>query len=257
MSEFVVVTAFFDIGRENWQRYKRPLNDYLNNFRNLLSLKVNMVIFTEDKFCPFVNSIRSILTSVNTCIIPTQIEDLFMYKYLKKIIEIQNSPSYFLGHPNTNAPEICQPLYNVVTCSKMDLVNKATQLEECKNYSYFFWLDSGYTHNTMDLSKLNWNPTRVFEHKDKMSVVALQSLDVVREDPREFFLQYEDVLIGGFFGGYKEVINKIHKLYYELVEEMLEIGIKDDDQFYNTILAKRHPELFKIFIDNWYGPMRW
>lgn len=249
---FTVVTGFFDIGRGEWDSYKRNLDEYLRHFKNMLSLKVNMIIFIHSIHFDFVKNIRDNILC-KTTIVVLKSSDLYMYKYIDRITEIQNSPNYAIGHPNVRAPEICRPMYNVVTCSKMDLMYKATLFE--KNSDYFIWLDAGYTHSTIDLSKLNWNPTRLFEHRDKLCVIALQSLDVAKDDPKEFFLQYIDVLIGGFFGGYRDTILQVRDLYYDLVLEMFDIGIKDDDQFYNTILAKRHPELFKIFIDNWYGAM--
>lgn len=249
---FTVVTGFFDIGRGEWDSYKRNIDEYLRHFKNMLSLKVNMIIFIHSIHFDFVKNIRDNILC-KTTIVVLKSSDLYMYQYIDRITEIQNSPNYAIGHPNVRAPEICRPMYNVVTCSKMDLMYKATLFE--KNSDYFIWLDAGYTHSTIDLSKLNWNPTRLFEHRDKLCVIALQSLDVAKDDPKDFFLQYIDVLIGGFFGGYRDTILQVRDLYYDLVLEMFDIGIKDDDQFYNTILAKRHPELFKIFIDNWYGAM--
>lgn len=249
---FTVVTGFFDIGRGEWQHYTRKLDSYLRYFANMLSLKVNMIIFIEPKFVNFVESNRN-YTNYKTIIIPTDITNLHMYQYLERITEIQNKPEYSTGHPNVTAPEICQPLYNVVTCSKMHLLAEATKIDT--ESDYFIWLDAGYTHNTMDLSILDWNPTCLFEHSDKFSVITLQSLAAASEDPREFFLQYIDVLIGGFMGGYRDTINKIKDLYYDLVLEMFELDLKDDDQFYNTILAKRHPELFNVIQSTWYGAM--
>lgn len=249
---FTVVTGFFDIGRGEWDSYKRNLDEYLRHFKNMLSLKVNMIIFIDSIHFDFVKNIRDNIMC-KTTIIVLKPSDLYMYQYIDRITEIQNSPNYAIGHPNVRAPEICRPMYNVVTCSKMDLMYKATLFE--KNSEYFIWLDAGYTHSTIDLSELNWNPTRLFEYHDKLCVIALQSLDIAKDDPKEFFLQYIDVLIGGFFGGYRDTILQVRDLYYNLVLEMFDIGIKDDDQFYNTILAKRYPELFKIFIDNWYGAM--
>jgi protein YibB len=247
---FTVVTGFFDIGRSEWDDiYKRSTNDYLKYFKNMLSLKVNMFIFIELVHFDFVKNIRDSIPCKTTIVVMKQSE-LYMYQYLDKIKQIQYSNDYAVGHPNKKAPEICHPLYNVVTCSKMDLISKAAIIEnECE---YFIWMDAGYTHNTVDFTNLNWNPTQLFQHKDKICFIALQSLDVVKNDPKDFFLQYIDVIIGGFFGGYKNTILQVRNLYYNLVLEMFDIGIKDDDQFYNTILVKRYPELFKIYIANWY-----
>ena len=249
---FTVVTGFFDIGREEWGQYSRSLKDYFKHFKNLLSLRINMVIFIEQKHYDFVEKSRGDIPC-ETYIIPTKLEELHMYRYLDTISRIQNLPEYSRDHPNKAAPEICQPLYTVVTCSKMDMLARATTIvPKC---DYFIWLDAGYTHSTMDLSKMEWNPTQILKIKDKLSVIALQPLSVAKDDPREFFKQYVDVLIGGFLGGSRDVVLKIRDMYYELVVELFKEGLKDDDQFYNTILAKRHPELFQVFYSTWYGAM--
>lgn len=249
---FTVVTGFFNIERHTWDSYNRNLEEYLLQFTNLLSLNVNMIIYTEPSFVELIQNIRNSKV-VKTTIIQTSLKKLHMYQYLDRITEIQNNSEYAKDHPNKSAPEICKPLYNIVTCSKMDMLAKATKYDP--DSEYFIWLDAGYTHNTIDLSTLDWNPTRIFQHKDKMAVISLQSLAAAKDDPKEFFLQYIDVIIGGFFGGYRDTIIKVRNLYYNLVLEMFDLGLKDDDQFYNTILAKRHPELFKVYVDNWYGSM--
>jgi protein YibB len=249
---FTVVTGFFDIGRGEWEYYTRKIDEYLKHFTNMLKLNVNMIIFVEQKFFQLVQTIRKTV-NCKTTIITLSINDLYMYKYLERITDIQNDPLYSSGHPNIKAPEISQPLYNIVTCSKMDLVYQATQIDTESNY--FIWLDAGYTHSTIDLSNLDWNPTTIFKNKNTLSVIAIQSQDLANDDPREFFLQYIDILIGGFIGGYRNTFKKVRNMYYELVLEMFEIGLKDDDQFYNTILAKRHPELFTVYSGGWYSAM--
>ena len=251
-----VVTGFFNIGREHWGQYQRPLEKYLSDFGNLLSLNCNMIIFVEKAFIPFVEGHRNKIKFFFTTVVEIEIDSLHMFNYLNKIISIQNHETYAMNHPNRFAPEICKPLYNIVTCSKMDLMAKAVDIDRGSS-DWFIWLDAGYCHGTTDLSTRIWNPTRIFKHVDKMCVVALQSLDVAEDDPHKFFNQYIDVCIGGFFAGTGETILKVRDIYYSFVEEMLDAGIKDDDQFYMTMLVKRYPSLFKVFIDEWYGPMDW
>ena len=253
---YTVVTGFFNIGREHWDYYHRPLEKYLSDFKNLLSLNANMIIFVESAFIPFVEENRRKVNFFLTTIIEIEIENLHMFGYLDKIISVQNSYSYAINHPNRLAPEICKPLYNVVTCSKMDLMAKAVQINGC-NSDWFIWLDAGYCHGTRDLSSQIWNPSRIFKHTDKMCVVALQSLEVAEDDPHNFFNQYIDVCIGGFFAGTGDTILMVKDMYYDFLEKMLSEGIKDDDQFYMTMLVKRYPSLFKVFVDDWYGPMSW
>ena len=253
MTKFTVVTGFFDIGRGEWGKYNRKCEEYLIHFENTLKLKNNMVVFIENKNFDFVRRIRDKVTDeskVRTVIYILELKELYMYQHLERIEDIQNELTFAINHPNPTAPEICKPLYNVVVCNKMDLLHKATILDV--DSEYFIWLDAGYTHSSVDLSTLNWNPTNLFEIKDKMSVICLQDINKGSDDPKEFFNQYIDIIIGGFISGYRDTIENVRDLYYDLVLELFEHDIKDDDQFYNTILAKRHPELYHFHKGSWY-----
>lgn len=251
--EFTVVTGFFDIKRHEWGTiHQRTKEDYLVHISNMMRFPVNMVIYIEEENYDFIYEIRKNVDRKTTIIIK-KIEELYMYQHLEKLKQITNDPNYYKDHPSPFAPEISQPLYNVVTCSKIDLLAEATKL--LPNFDYYIWLDAGYTHNTIDLSKHNWRPTTFFKNRDKLSMVIVNDPIHAKSDPKEFFLQYIDITSGGFLGGYADKINKIRDLFYNLVNEMFELNIKDDDQFYYTILLKRHPELFKTFLTSWYGSL--
>lgn len=250
---FTVCTAFYDIKRENWSNYNRKLESYLQHFSNVLSLQVNMVIFIEKKFENFVKSLRdSFFKSekpVKTTIIVLELNELYMYQYLDIIKNIQTSPDYSIGHPNPIAPELTNSLYDIIMSSKMNLVYRASIIDT--ESDYYIWMDAGFTHGNIKMSNINWNPTTLFV-ENKICMIALQSLEVANDDPKKFFLQYTDVVIGSVFSVHKNVIDTVHTLYNNLFVELFSLNIVDDDQYYSTILAKRHPELVKIVIGNWY-----
>lgn len=43
------MTALLDIGRSDWWEYRRPLESYYSFLENLLRLRVNLVIFVDQK----------------------------------------------------------------------------------------------------------------------------------------------------------------------------------------------------------------
>ena len=45
-----IVTAIFDIGRDEWDNFTMSYHTYLMWMRNILFLDTNMVIYTEEKF---------------------------------------------------------------------------------------------------------------------------------------------------------------------------------------------------------------
>lgn len=248
---YTVVTGFFDIGRENWKHFQRPLTSYLSYFHNLLQLRAPMIIFCENKFVDFVSTSRRLIP-FDTKIIPTEIFELFMYRYKTVLEDIQKDPNYAKDHPNPTCPEIAIPNYSLVVNSKLDLLYKGSLLAKTE---YCCWLDAGYTHGTKDISLIRWNPSLLYNTKDKISMIGLKPLALMKsEDPKEFSDQYIDLINGGFIFGSKEAIEKIYKKYYTIVHEMLTTHkIKEDDQFHWTFVAKRHPKLMNIIPGDWYS----
>jgi len=245
--DFCVVTGFFYIGRDKWSSYERSLDDYLLSFLNMLKLKTDMVIFTENRWVQFVRQIRYRIPYV-TRIIEKELCDLEMYKYLPSIFKIQKDSEYLSSHPNPRAPEICQPLYNVVVCSKMDLVYQASRILD---YKYYVWMDAGFSHNSIDLSSVDWVPRTMFQ-ENKVSFLLIDKLEKASKNPKTFFNQYIDVVIGNCFCVHKNVVENVREKYYTLIEELFLDKIKDDDQYYNTVFCQRYPFLIHVDYEYWY-----
>ena len=145
---YTVVTGLFDIGRGNWNAYRRPVQYYMMFFANVLKLRAPMVIFCEPKFVNLTNQVRKSIP-FETTVISTKLEDLVMYKYKDLLFEIQKDPNYGKGHPNPVCPEIAVPLYSLVVASKPDLLFRGTKYAKT---DYCIWLDGGYTHGNIDIS---------------------------------------------------------------------------------------------------------
>ena len=248
---YTVITGLFDIGRGNWTNYRRPIEYYIHYFKNVLSLQAHMVIFCEEQFVKVVHTVRDTLP-YSTIVITTSFEELYMYKYKDLLLAIQKDPNYSKDHPNKLCPEIAIPAYSLVTASKPALLLRGSKLAKT---DYCIWLDGGYTHSTVDISKIKWNPKALYEVKDKMSMIKLRDMtDMISDNPKEFSDQYIDIINGGFFGGHKNTIQEVCTKYYEIVDEMLTVDrIKEDDQFYWTILAKRYPEMMNLIPGSWYS----
>jgi protein YibB len=251
---YTVVTGLFDIGRGEWSAYKRPIEHYLCFFSNVLKLRAPIVIFCEPKFVNLVNCVRK-KVPFETTIIPTNIEDLVMHKYKDLLYDIQKDPNYGKDHPHRICPEIAIPMYSLVVSSKPDLLYRGTKHAKT---DYCIWLDGGYTHSNIDISKVEWTPSSLYEHKDKISIINLRPItDMATTDPTGFSNQYIDIINGGFFGGHKDTIEKVRNKFYEIVDEFLTIHrIKEDDQYYWTFLVHRHPEMVNLINGSWYDAFK-
>ena len=59
MNNITIVTAFYDIGRENWIYYNRDTSYYFECFERLCQLKNKIIIFSQIKFKPQFDKIIS------------------------------------------------------------------------------------------------------------------------------------------------------------------------------------------------------
>ena len=69
MSEITIVTAFFDIGRANWQTSKRSTNKYINYFKFWARIKNKIIIYTSPQFINEIKQIRRTFGLENKTII--------------------------------------------------------------------------------------------------------------------------------------------------------------------------------------------
>lgn len=246
--KFTIVTAFFDIGRGDWNYYNRKTEEYLSHFSNMLSLDTNLIVFTEEKYLDFISQRR---TNLDTLIIMKEIKDLYTYeRYSDIIISNLSNNRYRENHPNPICPEVTQPLYNILVTNKMKFLEEAVSFNPFST-EYFFWMDGGYTHSTISLKDITWDISPLFN--SKFSIMALSAVSPLL-NPRSFFYEYRDPITGGFFGGRREDIRVISEIYYLIMDCIIDsYNITDDDQYYMTLLISRYPELFSLYFGGWYA----
>lgn len=252
---FTVVSALFDIRRDQWANYQRNWDQYLEYFRNNLQLNVNFVIYVEEKDQSFVEECRRGKES-KTRVYIRKLEDCRAYCYLKDFKRIQSDPTYKSVQKDPNCPEVCEPLYPVVVGSKLDFVSQTVE-ENPFNSEYFIWLDAGYLHGRKEHcpDPETWAPNNILAqmNEDKITYINLRPMEDAKVGLWEFYTQHIDVVIGGFFGGSASAIRQFRRLWYALIEECITANIVDDDQYYATILCQRHPELFDLHSGGWYS----
>ena len=251
--DYTVVTGLFDIGRGEWKHYKRTTSQYVAFFRNVLSLQAPMIVFVEPKFVGTVGAIRNNIP-YSTKIVETNLEDLYMYRYHDLLFEIQDDPEYAVDHEDPYAPEITKPLYALVTCSKPHLLLKGVEYAET---DYLIWLDGGYTHGQIRISDLDWNPQKILAVKDKLSIINIEDVSKIDDDPVQFCKKSLAVINGGFFGGGKPVIKDVVTKYYHMVDYQLKyLRLKQDDQVVWEYLVKTYPKMFNLIEGGWYDAFK-
>ncbi|CAL1527378.1 unnamed protein product [Lymnaea stagnalis] len=255
---FTVVTGLFDIGRGSWWTQSRTYNEYLGQMLQILKLDVNLIVFIEPKGWNFVKSFRK-GREKRTRIYVKEIEDLEYYPLFGRIKEIMNSKSFQEGNENyaSGKCEAVDPMYNLVTNSKITLVHEALQ-DNPFNSDYFIWLDGGYGHGNASIYPEDriWIPRHLLNFKDKVSFTALEDLPGKRNDELNVLHKTDTAWIaGGLFAGGKEAMETFYRLHKTIMAEYMERGTIDDDQTTFSDCYFRLPSNFRPVLGSWYDLM--
>ncbi|CAH6419072.1 Bacterial protein of unknown function (HtrL_YibB) [uncultured virus] len=242
-----LVSAFLDIGRQDWLHFRRSIEQYLNNFLPYTKMTHEMIVFMDDKhveiltrFCRNVSHIRII--PINR---EWMKEHIYAYQQLPRESEIMASESFRklvshrLGHPECSKPE-----YNIMQHAKIDFLahvinNKMTEAD------YLAWTDFGYFQvpnripsRTLDLNKFDLDRVNF----QGMNALTSQDGDIL------WTLVNAPERVGGFFYlGRSDILLKYQELYHTVCKDFHEKGIVDDDQHIMIQCLFRKPDLFKVW----------
>lgn len=255
MKKTTLVTALFDIGRDKWIDYNMSYHTYLDWFKNTLSFKTNMVIFTEEKFYDEIYGFRSKIDPdmSKTKIIVKKLEDLFVFQtYLTNIESLMNSEEFKKKTHFPLVPEMSKPLYNVVT------FNKPFFLKEVKDQKYFdsdflFWVDSGGLREKIsNYHNTEWpNQTKTNNlPKDKITFFS-HSKDFDIPDKEYHSLSQIRYIQGGCFIVPTDLIEMLIRMVIEVIDEFLDGKyIGSDEKIFDLIYIK-NKKYFNLIKCGW------
>ena len=244
-----LVTGLWDIGRgdldEGWSR---SYQHYLDNFKELLSVNNNLIIFGDKELETFVSQHRN---ESNTQFI---LRDLSWFKnneYYPIIQSIRTNPDWFnqvgwLGGSTQSKLE----MYNPLVMSKVFLLNDAKILDKF-NSDKLFWIDAGLT-NTVHPGYFTHD--KVLDKIEKLSDKFLFVCFPYNAETEVHGFNYEEmkrltnaspdiVARGGFFGGDKDSISQMNSLYYGILLDTLKRGFMGTEESLFTILTYQYPSL--------------
>ncbi|CAI5453043.1 unnamed protein product [Caenorhabditis angaria] len=259
-----IVTGLLNIGRGDWDQYRRPLTKYHEFMENLLSLQNNLVVFTDDSSYDFVEKYRAKLGLAHmTRVHKISIQELPLYGYYneaKRIIdnELGNATFYelFADSDMKTHPEAKSAEYNIVVNSKTHFLQNVT-LENPFQTDHFIWLDAGYGHGNQSVFPYNniWRPKfvdgkvsliKLTPHYDKLTNYGLHNL----------YRRNWAVLSGGFIAGDKHSIEQLHSIIHRRFIRLIYQNYVDDDQTLLVLAVNAHPHLFNIVNGDWFDAFK-
>ena len=245
MTNTTMVTAFFDINRET-KGDGRKLDDYLNWIKKTLQLNCNLFIVTEEKFVDFMKQHRP--KEYTTYIKVDTLENAQYYKYREQMIKILESEDYKKKIKHPNRVECKLPEYNIIQYSKFGWLKDAININPFQS-EYFFWMDIGISRFFLDvdIKKPFPNNKNIIKAENKFIIQCRQDIHNYPYNEDYFIWDSANLLIGGIFGGYKEIVLNIdNKLEQIFNKSMLEKDNVNNEQLGLLIVYKKNPELFNL-----------
>lgn len=256
-SNVTIITAYFDIGRENWTEdyghpsyLKRTPEKYLKYFNNLARFNNPMVVFTSNEYKDIIKKIRK---NKPTKIIVVDLKNKFR-EIRNKIKEIQDSKEFKdrVNSEQLQNPEYWSPDYVLVTNLKSYFVKKAIK-ELNINTKLIAWIDFGYCRSLRTLNgvdKLDFN----LENEKIHFFTINENFNFNKENVQYAILNNIPYIIGGVILASKDNWLLLSNLVLDCQRKLLENGIVDDDQGIYLMCILNNRDLFKL---NYLGENKW
>lgn len=223
-----IVTAFYDIGRENWGAkpgipgwMSKTVDHYWQAFEYLCELDNPIILFTEEKFKHRVQALKKSNITVFY-------QDAFEgnSELLEQIARVQNSPEYQKNIKMPYCPEYWDPKYVLVNFLKSHFVCKAIEL--CPDVdNTVAWIDFGYcgVNSNIVPSIKKWR----YEFSDAIHFFQMEPLqDVI--DIKEIINSNTVYFQGCHIVAPKPKWFLLKSLMDESLHELLMCNLVDDDQ---------------------------
>jgi len=140
----LIVTALYDIGRQDWKTFNMSYHTYLTWMEYTLTLNCDLVVFTETKFESKIREMRSKVDPLNikTTYIVNTVQDLEIYtQWFEKISTLMESEEFKNKRHWDHVPEMNYPLYNIVMFNKVYFLRQASTLKP--EHTHLIWVDAG------------------------------------------------------------------------------------------------------------------
>lgn len=241
-----IVTAFFDIKRDNWKSYSRTEDKYFEYFSLLCKVDNPIFVVTQEKY---VEKIKKIRNDANVLIL-----DLFNdFKELLNKIENVLKNKDFISKVNPKLlknqnPEYTHPEYNLVTYLKSFYVNHVIENCDVKE-DMISWVDFGYVRSKETLK--NRKSLIVDFDINKFHIFTLKKINKV--NIKSAILNNEVYIAGGSLIGSKQNWIQFNKLIEKSINDLIELNILGNDESLYLKVFLENRSFFKEHLTDWFS----
>jgi hypothetical protein len=187
----VIVTALYNIGRDEWDKFTQSYDGYLQWLYRTLSLDSNIIIYTQERFKDQILDYRSKYDNnlEKTHIVIQELEDIYCYKkYNQPLEDLMYSDEFKKKLSFPDVPEASRPLYNVIMFNKVFWLRHAVE-NNIFNNDMVLWLDAGGLRDNIEkYENVNWPSLEQINKQDTNRVTFFShKLDfTITDEEREY-----------------------------------------------------------------------
>lgn len=244
MNNITIVTAFYDIGREDWNNYDRKTSFYFECFERLCQLQNKIIVFSQEKFKPFFDEIiqnrKSNLIVIYQDIFKSNIE--LISKIRKSQSNLQKIGGlYDYGRP----PEYWNPEYILVNFLKSYFCLSSIQMVDDIDDT-LSWIDFGYVKNQNQIPE-----SKLWKYNFSNKIHFWNILDIPDQIDIVDTIKTNTVYIQGcHIVAPKNKWIVLNNLMKKQIDRLLENKLIDDDQTLMLMSYLSNPEEFIIHNEN-------
>ena len=254
MEEITLITAFFDIGRKDYELYPRTNQQYFDYFKAWARIRNKLVVYTSKENVEEIKKIRAEFGLLDKTII-IQIDDVYNIEpeLLKKMENISNSEDFKNIRFVKNAVENNYQ-YDYIMLLKYYFVYDAVKKGRAKGM--VAWIDFGFNHGNDCYIKPEefdflWKTKLA---KDKVHLFSLEKID-----NRPIFRQvmlFNVNIMGPIIVLPDYLCEEFWNLVKQAMESLIDVGFIDDDQVLLDMAYRKNKKIFEIHISDWFLPLK-
>lgn len=252
-TEITLITAFFNIGRENFKVIPRSDEKYMKNFEFWARMKNNLIIYTFPEAKNRVLSIRENygLLDKTTVIV---IENIFeiepeIFNRMKEISTDQTFIDFrLMPHATSNIAA-----YSYLMLLKSYFLKDA--VERNLTVDQVAWIDFGFNHG----GDLYLNAEEfAFEWKHEFEPF-IYYFYYKRYDNRPIFeivRRLSDCIMGCLIVAPATMCDELWQLNKGAMKTLNDVGLIDDDQLIHLMSYRKKSSIFKLVESKWFLPLK-
>ena len=239
MNDITIVTAFYDIGRDEWKYFTRKTSYYFECFERLCQLKNKIVVFSEIKFKPLfdkiINDIKPDLVVIYEDIFDTNKELINKIRKTQQILQKRGGLTYGLTSPEHWCPEyvFLTTLKTYFCCAAIDKIPDIDNIVS--------WIDFGYIRKEKYLPKSKiWR----YNFGNKIYLWSIRNIPQ-KINISEIIKNNIVYIMAGHIVATKEKWYYLNNLMNEQLDQLLSNSLIDDEQ---TLLLLSYMSNKKEFV---------